>query len=195
MDLFPGGETRNLWSGTRSFAEPTALAYFARLDEYAGSFGLEAVAGERAAQCVAGPRYITRPYDLSRDGVVIDVTTSLIWQRCPYGRLDDPDCTDDFMELDWVDLTRAYDYCENLLLAGRDDWRLPNVHEIISLFSRIGMAASVEDRAAFPETAILPYWSSTSGEGTQALVATPTTGTVAPVSHLDEYRIRCVTDL
>ena len=197
MDAFPGGSFRNLWSRTPSFDNPDGTAFFVRLDNYAGTLGAEAIASERALQCVTGPRYLTRPYDLSRDGAVVDTTASLLWQRCGYGRMDDPDCMDDIAEPDIVGRAIAYDYCENLVLAGRDDWRVPNAHEFVSLLSRLGRADDAVDRAAFPETVgdDVWFWLSTSTETDEALVADPVSGAVGPASGRTENAVRCVTNL
>ena len=53
------------------------------------------------------------------DGTVTDTTTGLIWQQ-----------TDDGIKRTWKD---ALACCEQLSLAGHDDWRLPNVRELETL--------------------------------------------------------------
>ena len=51
------------------------------------------------------------------DGTVSDLTTGLTWQQ-----------TDSGAGMDWSD---ALAYCESLALAGQDDWRLPNIKELL----------------------------------------------------------------
>jgi hypothetical protein len=53
------------------------------------------------------------------DGTVTDGATRLLWQKA--------DSTKGML---WLD---ALSYCENLALANRDDWRLPNAKELQSL--------------------------------------------------------------
>lgn len=77
------------------------------------------------------------------DGTVTDVQTGLMWQQLPV-----------FYE-DWEE---ALIYCENLALAGYDDWRLPSVHELLSLYSSDD--GGIDD-FYFPDFSSSPYWSST----------------------------------
>lgn len=77
-------------------------------------------------------------------GIVNDTLTNLEWQ--------DNNATSSY---NWLD---AIDYCENLELGGKNDWRLPNINELLSIADR-----SQEDTAikiGF-ETILSNYWSST----------------------------------
>lgn len=53
------------------------------------------------------------------DGSVTDLNTGLMWQKSP------PNTPRTWQE--------AMDYCENLELAGHDDWRAPNLKELFAL--------------------------------------------------------------
>lgn len=54
------------------------------------------------------------------DGTVTDKTTHLMWQKV--GSKD--------KSMNWTD---AIEYCEYLCIGGHTDWRLPNIHEILSI--------------------------------------------------------------
>lgn len=74
------------------------------------------------ARCVRGKR-LTK-YDFKPNNIlniVYDPTTNLTWQNQNNNNLE---------------FEEAINYCENLTLAGKTDWRLPNINEVISLTSR-----------------------------------------------------------
>jgi len=82
------------------------------------------------------------------DGTITDTSTGLMWQQdTAPGRYN------------WE---QALTYCENLSLAGKNDWRLPNRNELQSIvdYSRYNPAI---DTAFFPDTGADYYWSSTTG--------------------------------
>lgn len=58
-------------------------------------------------------------YTDNGDGTVTDNVTSLLWQQTP-----------DSNKYAWDD---AQSYCENLSLAGSDDWRTPSLKELFSI--------------------------------------------------------------
>ncbi|MBW2366740.1 MAG: DUF1566 domain-containing protein [Deltaproteobacteria bacterium] len=79
------------------------------------------------------------------DGTVTDTDTELMWQKAEAG------------EMDW---DQALIYCQNLQLAGYEDWRLPNRNELQTFvdFSTYGPAINT----VFPVSAwYIRYWSST----------------------------------
>jgi len=79
------------------------------------------------------------------DGTVTDTSTGLMWQQATAGSMD------------WQS---ALTYCENLSLAGHDDWRLPDRNELQSLVDYSRYNPSI-DTGAFPDTVSYLYWSST----------------------------------
>lgn len=85
------------------------------------------------------------------DGTVTDNCTGLMWQK-DTGNDGNP-------LINWCD---ALAYCEDLELAGHDDWRLPNVRELQSIVDYGPLSPAID--AVFDA---LPsfYWSSTSNEG------------------------------
>ena len=80
------------------------------------------------------------------DGTVTDTTTGLMWQQdTPL-----PDHTWD----------EAIAHCEGLKLAGYDDWRLPNIRELLSLADFKTFDPSI-DPVYFPGAKMEHYWTST----------------------------------
>ena len=79
------------------------------------------------------------------DGTVTDTATGLMWQQAEDG------------DMTWEE---ALAYCENLELAGHDDWRLPNRNELQSIVDYEALDPSI-DTTLFPGTMSSAYWSST----------------------------------
>jgi hypothetical protein len=109
--------------------------------------------GSYSTGCPAAGRFVD-----NQDGTVTDNCTGLTWQK---------DTGGDGSPLVWRD---ALAYCDHLDLAGHDDWRLPNVRELLSII-HYGKLPPAIDPVFGVSTAIDPvfgespvYWSSTSIE-------------------------------
>jgi hypothetical protein len=79
------------------------------------------------------------------DGTVTDIQTGLIWQQSEAGAIP------------WEE---ALTYCENLELAGYDDWRLPNCNELQTIVDYSEYDPAI-DLVAFPNAFSNVYWTST----------------------------------
>jgi len=90
------------------------------------------------------------------DGTVTDNATGLMWVANPAG-LGAPFNA----KIAWAS---AIDACEALNFAGYDDWRLPNIKEIFTLFD-MGFAQPAIDAFFFTVQANDTYWSSTTLTG------------------------------
>ncbi len=80
--------------------------------------------------------------------IVIDLGTDLMWQ-------DSSDTNSN--DLNWFE---SIHYCEDLVFAGYDDWRLPNINELVSMveYNHVNPAMNPLFEAAVSRE----YWSSTS---------------------------------
>lgn len=81
-------------------------------------------------------------------GIVIDTRTGLVWQD---------DAAAATTTATWAN---AITICENLVLGGYSDWRLPNINELKSIRDMSRSSPAIE--ATFANTASNYYWSSTS---------------------------------
>ena len=79
------------------------------------------------------------------DGTVLDTCTGLVWQKRPGAE-----------NRTWCD---ALAYCEGLNFAGHDDWRLPNVRELLSIVDYGRTGTSLDP--VFSHSGYPVYWSST----------------------------------
>ena len=86
------------------------------------------------------------------DGTILNKTNGLVWQQEEGGTMD------------WE---AALSYCENLELAQRDDWRLPNVKELQSLIDHTANTPAL-DTVFFPGVNSAEYWTSTTSEAVTA---------------------------
>lgn len=99
-------------------------------------------------RCVRGQSRILAGPQLhdNNDGSVTDRTTGLIWQRLGSEQ-----------SMTWEDALKA---CAHLNLAGRKDWRLPNIKELRSINDDRQVRPSL-DGSFFPHAKADIYWSST----------------------------------
>lgn len=92
-------------------------------------------------------------YTISGDELTVtDNITGLIWVR----DADGPGCNDGNTST-W---TVAITFCEDLDFAGEDDWRLPNVRELMSIVD-YGKDSAPRINPIFTNTASSYYWTST----------------------------------
>lgn len=96
---------------------------------------------------VAGERFTD-----NGDGTITDNVTGLMWPKDGAG----PGCNNG-VKISW---SAAIAWAEDLNFAGYDDWRLPNINELLSLFD-FGKANPMLDTAYFPNTVNDYYYSST----------------------------------
>jgi hypothetical protein len=94
--------------------------------------------------------------------VVTDDKTGLIWMKCPAGQ-GGADCSSgSATTYAWQD---AVDYCDALVSAGYDDWRLPEIHELVSIVDYTKFDPAI-DATTFPATPynnpLAQFWSSSS---------------------------------
>ncbi|GBC59405.1 hypothetical protein DENIS_0344 [Desulfonema ishimotonii] len=88
---------------------------------------------------------LNKTFQDNGDGTVTDLQTGMMWQQQTIGPMD------------WQS---ALAYCENLNLGNHDDWRLPNINELINL-ADFYKNEPVLDTTFFPGTKISEYWTST----------------------------------
>ena len=80
------------------------------------------------------------------NGTVTDTATGLTWEQATAPGI-----------YTWE---QALDYCEDLILGSRSDWRLPTIKELDSIVDLTRYNPSI-NTAYFPDTAASWYWSST----------------------------------
>ncbi|MDH5559984.1 MAG: DUF1566 domain-containing protein, partial [Deltaproteobacteria bacterium] len=118
-------------------------------------------------------------YTDNGDLTVTDNNTGLMWQK-------DIDAT----TRGW---NTAATYCTNLATGGYNDWRLPDIRELVSLvnFQNMNPAISAAD---FPGTALSSYWSNTTHAGNpgSALTVSFAAGVKSFQTKPTPLNVRCV---
>lgn len=108
-------------------------------------------ASTKLVRCVRadnGAAYHNMSYVDNGDGTVTEQVTNRMWQQ-----------KIDYTRRNWED---SLQYCNNLELAGYDDWRLPNIKEAISIVNYNKTSPSI-DEEFFPDTPVKYFfWTSTS---------------------------------
>ncbi|MBQ4438914.1 DUF1566 domain-containing protein [bacterium] len=130
--------------------------------------------------CVRGselPKASFTTQTISGEVVVKDSTTGLMWQKTyPTGTKS------------WQS---ALKYCESLVYAGYDDWRLPNKNELASLVNYDKSAAPYSD---FPDMPSEYFWSSSThvGNTSYAWYVSFNYGNVSYNGKTNGSSVRCV---
>ena len=122
---------------------------------------------------------------------VLDKVTGLTWQREPPVTGGSSGQTTG--QFTWAD---AKSYCDNLVLAGQSDWRLPKIVELRTLVRRKTTGTAI-DAVAFPNTPVSGmsyYWSATPYQGgsSDAWNVNFSYGNSFNGSVASSYRVRCV---
>ncbi|MEI6647319.1 MAG: DUF1566 domain-containing protein, partial [bacterium] len=131
-------------------------------------------------RCVRGVAVTAHHFIKNGDGTTTDQDTGLIWQQAQLNSTTN-----------WES---ALQYAENLTLAGRSDWRLPNIKELQSINDETIVSPSVSTNF-FPGTVNgARYWSSTTRcNGTnQAWYVDYQYGIASYDNKQTNYWVRCV---
>lgn len=91
------------------------------------------------------------------DGTVYDPKTGLTWMRCAMGQTwTGSTCSSTAATYTW---DQAMALTNTVTFAGKGDWRLPNIRELLTIVDRSIHAPAI-DSAVFPNTASSYFWSS-----------------------------------
>lgn len=90
-------------------------------------------AGESSYGQDAQYQGLAMSYRNNNDGTVSDNVTGLMWQQSA-----DLNADGEINVSDKLSYSEALSYCDNLNLAGYDDWRLPNIKQLYSLINFSG---------------------------------------------------------
>jgi len=168
--------TLDYWSSTTEFfyQSPAWHVNFNRGD---AAYYDKSMSSWGHVRCVRGSQETPHLQD-NGNGTVTDTGTNLIWQQ------DEPSI---------MSFGNALSYCENLSLAGRSDWRLPNVRELESLTDDNQSRPTI-DTSFFPNANTSYYWTSTTYANflDYSWYVTFSTGIVSYATKAGYNYVRCV---
>ena len=187
-DVFTRSETAEYWWTSSMQANKADTSAWevnknggtgAKLFSRSKSAGGDLIIHVRCVRDPSKPRMVTEHFTVNNDGTVLDNSNGLIWQQADGGKHA------------WGDSLK---YCEALDLAGKDDWRLPNVKELRSMCDETLMYPSL-DKRAFPDiNAAHSYWSSSyeNHQPTRGWMVTMVDGKIEHPDKSGVLHARCV---
>lgn len=190
QNFFPNTTAFNYKSITYANVGQTIQYYATFIDS---TIGAGALTDTHYLRCVTGDPYPTtkRLIDTA-DGTILDLDTSLVWQKCAAGFTNVNDCTGAAAgTFNW---TSSINYCNSLTLANRT-WHLPNVQEFLSLSDpRLFSVGQTLDPIYFPNNIASAYHSSTTylTNTNQNFAVNFDTYTLGPGPKNNLYPVRCV---
>lgn len=89
------------------------------------------VLSEQVIQSTIPDNWPDDRYELNNDGTLVDLFTGLMWKQCPEGMIwKDGTCDGTLAEYNWL---TAHEAALQADFANYDDWRVPNIKELLSL--------------------------------------------------------------
>lgn len=176
--FFPNTQSSQYWS-SNSYAEYPDDAWVVNF--YQGNMDENFKTDSYYVRAVRGGQNQENRFVDNGDGTVKDKTTKLMWQQASQGGMT------------WQN---ALEYCENLSLAGYNDWRLPNINELQSIVN-YDVYDSAINVVFFPNMVSDFYWSSTSfayAGGGNAWVIDFYSGYVDGIMKSTDYHVIAVRD-
>lgn len=127
--------------------------------------------------------FLNADFARNSNGIVLDDKTKLEWQDS-YEKNGDK-----VVLLKWDE---AKAYCEDLVLGGKDDWRLPKIEELAKIVDISKVDPSIAD--SFTKTVGFGYWTSSENktDKQEALTIFFDYGYESTSSKSDTQYVRCV---
>ncbi|CAK0766505.1 conserved hypothetical protein [Gammaproteobacteria bacterium] len=161
LDYFPKTPAAGFWSAS-AYAGYSTYAWYVYF-----SYGYASYYGKSNAfhvRLVRAGQYFDTLID-NQDGTVTHEPTGLMWAKCSVGQTSDgSSCTGSASSLTWIQALAA---AKNLRLANHNDWRLPNIKELMSLVDYNFYFSSINIKY-FPNTPSYYFWSASAYAGDSA---------------------------
>jgi hypothetical protein len=101
------------------------------------------------------------------NGIITDKNTGNVWLRCPVGmKWEGGSCGGNSLSYTWSEAVVVIDELNAQKVAGRSDWRLPKIDELMSIVEPRCFKPAI-DLDVFPFSPESGFWTDTAVEGVQ----------------------------
>lgn len=179
--IFENMPASHVWSSSSRASSSTNVWYVHFSNSHTKS---DNKAVSYAVRCVRGNAPVDNRLIRTEGQTVVDTTTGLIWQDDSTVSADDADTKE------WGEAITA---CDDLSLDGYDDWRLPNINELLSIADYTRSDPAMDP--AFENNPVLSnIWSSSShaSDSSDALSMHPSSSETYGFSKTSSRAVRCV---
>jgi hypothetical protein len=184
---FPSSQVANGYWVSEIYNQSNSLVWFRSLNSgilFRASFN-----SSMYIRCIIDSPITTTTLS-ENNGTISDSKTNLIWQKCLNGQ-NSTSCSGSAVSSDFI---TAINYCENLTLANRTDWRLPNIIELSTIID-FSKNTNPTIPNIFTNTPSFAFWSSTTYEQDTrySWLVNFITGDAGLYFKNQNYYYRCVT--
>ncbi|MCG6167024.1 Lcl C-terminal domain-containing protein [Leptospira sanjuanensis] len=158
---FPNADQSNLYLTITDYGPNTTMAWV--VDFIHPGFSIQPFVKNANVflRCVSGNPTPAPFFQDNGNGTITDRNTNLLWSKCPMGR-SGAACAAGVLFVG--NRNSALTNCDGLVLAGRSDWRLPNINELLSIVDYVNIGNPSILTAAFPNFPANIFWTSTTNQ-------------------------------
>lgn len=183
------------WTTTKTIESPSYNSdeyIYVIMPKYAASYGESYSKMHMCVRVIDEPA--TDEVEMKKEGdVVMDYKDKLMWE-------DDAGVTQNGY---WAD---AIGYCEDLSLGGYDDWRMPNINELVRTAGHSVLPSSDVNQEGYPNSTNTvfsatafdeEFWSSTTDhdDHSKAYILQGKYGSISSLKKTEQRKTRCVRDM
>jgi hypothetical protein len=104
-------------------------------------------------------------FEVTANGTITDIKHKLVWLRCGLGmRWNGSSCEGNTLSYDWNAAKEAVRELNAKMVAGRNDWRLPNLSELQTIVEKQCFKPAI-NLDIFPFSPESGFWSNTESDG------------------------------
>nr|WP_244247509.1 DUF1566 domain-containing protein [Leptospira yasudae] len=191
---FPNADQSNLYLSITDYGPNTMMAWV--VDFLHPGFSIQPYMKNAAGllRCVSGNATPAPSFQDNGNGTITDRNTNLLWSKCPMGK-SGATCAVGVLFVG--NRNSAFTNCGALVLAGRSDWRLPNINELLTIVDYAGAGNPSILTAVFPNFPMNVFWTSTTNQEatmlTQSIAVNFTNGQVNSIAKTIGASAICVT--